>query len=229
MMTVEEIVTRVRAAIDEITQDGTDLEELTSDEEDMTSIIIDKIPYALQQIIEQAPVLKLDSSMIETLTQEELTSQFTITEDLVGVLTLPSTLLRIIEARLNTWSYFPIPEPSTSQVYMMQQDKYARGSYDRPVNILTHQGSNRVLEMYCAKAESDTLVFQFIRKPDIDELTTDDMATEISVPVLLEAALIYQVAALTMVAYREDIASNLFAISQRYMDKDTTPPVSAQA
>ena len=229
MMTVQEIVTRVRAAIDELIQDGADLSALTTDEQNMTRIIADKIPYALQHVIENAPVAKLDTSMLETLTPTELQQRFSIDSDLVGTLKLPADLLRIVEARLSSWSLFPIPEPSTSQVYLMQQDPYARGSYDRPVNIITHQGSDRVLEMYCAKEASDTLVFLFVRKPSIDNLIVNNVVNpdiEVDVPTLLEAALVYQVAALTMVAYKEDLATSLFAISQRYMNEDVQQPDS---
>ena len=42
--------------------------------------------------------------------------------------------------------------------------------------------------------------------------------TDVDVPTKLEASLIYQVAGLTMMAYREDIAGTLLAISKRYMD-----------
>lgn len=223
MMTVKEIVDRVRAAIDEMTQDGTDFSELARDEQDMTRIIVDKIPYALQYVIENAPLEKLDSDMQETLTTEELAESFSISQDLVGRVKLPDNLLRIVEARLSSWSLFPKPEPSSSQVYLMQQDAYARGSYDRPVNIMTHEGNKRLLEMYCAKEATDTLVFLFVRKPSFSDLYDEEGKVKedenVGVPTLLEASLIYQVAALTMTAYREDIADALFTISQRYMDE----------
>ena len=101
----------------------------------------------------------------------------------------------------------------------MQQDQYARGSWDRPVNILTFNGSDKVLEMYCAKTSSDTLQFVYIAKPVIDNIDMDHLdQTDVNVPTKLEASLIYQVAGLTMMAYREDIAGTLLAISKRYMD-----------
>ena len=190
MMTVKEIVDRARAAIDEMTQDGTDFSELARDEQDMTRIIVDKIPYALQYVIENAPLEKLDSDMQETLTAEEIAARFSISQDLVGRLKLPSDLLRIVEARLSSWSLFPKPEPSTSQVYLMQQDAYARGSYDRPVNIMTHAGNKRLLEMYCAKEATDTLVFLFVRKPSFNDLFDDEGKVKedenVGVPTLLE-------------------------------------------
>jgi len=135
---------------------------------------------------------------------------------------LPTDILRIVEARLSSWSHFPIPESDTSQVYLMQQDTYARGSWDRPVNILTYKGKQRMLEMYCAKTQQDTLNFVFIRKPAATSYSADSLTTEVSCPAGLQASLIYQVAGLSMVAFREDVAASLFAIAARYMDPDQT-------
>lgn len=225
-LTVEQIVTKVRSAIDELTQDGTNFAQQTADVQNMTRIIVDKIGYALVHVLENAPLNKLDDDALETLTTTELqgfsivnigTQQAPV---YMGKLILPTDLLRIVEARLSSWSLFPIPESDTSQVYLMQQDEYARGSWDRPVNIITHQttqqGSDRVLEMYCAMTASDTLHFVFIRKPDISGINVTDMATtNVDIPSALEAALVYQVAGLTMLAFREDIAASLFAVADR--------------
>ena len=221
-MTVQEIVTRVRAAIDELMQNDSQFLRQSTDEANLTSVIVDKIGYALQHLLEIAPLDKLDSDVYEELTPQELQTNFSIDSELVGRVKLPKDLLRIIEARLSSWSHFPIPVSDTSQVYLMQQDKYARGSWDRPVNILTYIGADKTLEMYCAKTASDELNFVFIRKPDMSNIDTDHMSAEVDVPAGLEASLIYQIAGLSMVAFREDVAASLFAIAARYLDPEQT-------
>ena len=221
-MTVQEIVTRVRAAIDELMQNDSQFLRQSTDEANLTSVIVDKIGYALQHLLEIAPLDKLDSDVYEELTPQELQTNFSIDSELVGRVKLPKDLLRIIEARLSSWSHFPIPVSDTSQVYLMQQDKYARGSWDRPVNILTYIGADKTLEMYCAKESSDTLNFVFIRKPDMSNIDTDHMSAEVDVPAGLDASLIYQIAGLSMVAFREDVAASLFAIAARYLDPEQT-------
>lgn len=221
-MTVQEIVTRVRAAIDELMENDSQFLGQSTDEANLTRVIVDKIGYALQHIIEVAPLDKLDDNVFEVYSAAEILVNFTIDNDLVGHLKLPTDLLRIIEARLSSWSHFPIPESDTSQVYLMQQDKYARGSWDRPVNILTYEGKQKMLEMYCAKTSEDTLNFVFIRKPDMSNIDTDHMSAEVDVPAGLEASLIYQIAGLSMVAFREDVAASLFAIAARYLDPEQT-------
>lgn len=212
-MTVQEIVTRVRAAIDELMENDSQFLRQSTDEMNLTRVIVDKIRYGLQYVIEHAPLDRLDNSVMEELSQAELQSSFSIDSNLVGRLKLPAGLLRIVTARLSSWSHFPIPETDTSQVYLMQQDTYARGSWDRPVNIITAG----TLEMYCAKTNQDTLVFKFIRRPSTD-YTADNMSANVNVPSALEAALIYQVAGLSMVAFREDVAASLFAIADKYLN-----------
>lgn len=218
-MTVQEIVNRVRAAIDEVMQNDSQFLSQSTDEENLTTIIIDKIGYALQYVIEFAPLDKLDGSMLKELTSEQVSQQFSIdSSTLMGKLELPSDLLRIIEARLSSWSHFPIPEPTTSQVYLMQQDEYARGSWDRPVNILRYSSGKQILEMYSAKTVDDELIFVYVAKPAVSYSSLSDT---VDVPSRLEAALIYQVAALAMVAFREDVASSLFTIAARHMGIET--------
>ena len=60
-MTVQEIVTRVRAAIDELMQNDSDFLLESKDEENLTAVIVDKIGYAWQHVAERAPIDKLDS------------------------------------------------------------------------------------------------------------------------------------------------------------------------
>ena len=213
-MTVQEIVTRVRAAIDELMENDSQFLRQSTDEANLTRVIVDKIGYALQYIFENAPLDKLDSSVMEEFTAGELASNFSIDANLVGKVILPTNLLRVVTARLSSWSHFPIPEPDTSQVYLMQQDPYARGSWDRPANILTAG----TLEMYCAKETTDTLIFKFIKKPTTS-FSPDSPSTTVNCPSALEAALIYQIAGLSMVAFREDVAASLFTIADKYLNQ----------
>lgn len=219
-MEVGEIVIRVRSAIDELMENDSQFLRDSEDEKNLTRVIVDKIGYALQHVIENAPIEKLDSDAFETLTEDEMTGFNIDAESLVAKVKLPEDLLRLIEARLSSWSQSPLPDSDQSQVYLMQQDKYARGSWDRPVNILTYYGKDRYLEMYSAKSAADTLNLTFIRKPEARSFSADDLTAHAKVPKLLEGALVYQVAGLAMVAFREDVAANLFAIADRYLKNE---------
>ena len=226
---VSDIVTHVRSAIDELMVNDSNFLSQSTDEENLTNVIIDKIGYALQYVIENAPLEKLDSSVFDTLTPTELANNFSLVDIgtqqnpvYKGRLKLPDDLLHIIDARLSSWTHFPKPLSDSSQEAVMQQDEYARGSWDRPVNILTYDGADRYLDMYCAKVGTgtgmDTLKFTLIRKPTVTHYTPSDLSTNVTVPSLLEAALIYQIAGMAMTAFQEDIAASLFAIAQKHLE-----------
>lgn len=214
-MQVSGLVSRVRAAIDELMVNDSGFLTQSSDEKNLDEIIKDKIADALQYVVENAPLDKLGTTLLATLTGTDLTNRFSIDgTTLVGSLKLPSDLLRIVEARLSTWTQFPKPESDTSQVYLMQSDEYAKASWDRPVNILTYQGTDKYLKMFCAKTSGDSLVFTYIAKPTVD---TSSGTNTVNVPPLLESALVYQVAGMAMVAFRDQVAQLLFAIADRYI------------
>lgn len=213
-MQVQEIVRQVRLAIDELTVNDSEFLNASSDEQNLKDIIIDKIPYALTFILENAPEDKLDNDCLDVLTQEE-TSGVTIAEGQPVKVSLPSSVIRVVSARLSSWSQSPVPVTESSQEYLMQQDEYARGSWDRPVNAIAYHGADRYLELYSAKASTDSIEASVIRKPTIGDTSVG--TTDISVPSRLESAFIYQIAGLTMVAFREQIAASLFTIARQYL------------
>lgn len=216
-MSVEEIVQRVRSAIDEITANDAELSGMTGDTETMTRIIIDKIGYGLVYVLENAPLDKLDSGHFRHLSGEELSSCFSIVDG-VGKLLLPDSVLRIVDARLSSWPYFPVPVLDSSQVALMQHDKYARGSWDRPVSVLQYDNGQRLLMMYCSKDAGDELLFTYIGKPDVSGISASDLSQDVDVPGKLEAALVYHIAGLVMTAYKDDMSGQLFNISKSYLD-----------
>lgn len=214
-MKVSEIVTRVRSAIDELTANDSEFLQKTTDEENLTKIIIDKIPYALTFVIEYAPDDKLDSDMVKKL---EVTVTGVTAGGTVSV-KLPDELLRLMSARLTSWSLSPIPVGENTPEYLMQQDEYAKGSWDRPVTAIRYKGTDRYLELYSAKDASDKPEISYIPKPTIASVATMEvqMETDVAVPTRLDAAFIYQIAALVMVAFREEVAKSLFSIAQQYL------------
>lgn len=214
-MTVEEIVRRVRSAIDELMVNDSEFLGQSSDEQNLTAAIIDKIPYALTYVIENAPEEKLDGDILESLTLAEL-SGVTIAAGQPVKVKLPKDVIRVVSARLSSWSQSPVPVNESSQEYLMQQDEYARGSWDRPVNAIAYHGGDRYLELYSAKDGSDQIETSIVRRPASGG-TAGGGQDDVVVPVRLEAAFIYQIAGLTMVAFREQIAASLFAIAREHI------------
>ena len=232
-MDVQEIVRQVRSAIDELTAiDDSEYQEATADEENLEAVIRDKIPYALTYVIEHAPEDKFLPEDLSVLTEGELAG-VTVEAGKAVKVKIPSDVLRVVSARLSSWFQSPVPVTESSQEYLMQQDEYARGSWDRPVNAIVFHGEERWLEMYCAKTAADTLEVAFVRKPALPAADAPGVVAgetagdapgvvtgmEVKVPVRLEAAFIYQIAGLTMVAFREEVSARLFALADKYLGR----------
>lgn len=211
-MQVQEIVARVRSAIDELMANDSEFLDQSSDEQNLTAVIIDKIPYALTFVIENAPDDKLDGDVLASLTEAELSGVSIAAGQPVKV-KLPTDVIRVVSARLSSWPQSPVPVNESSQEYLMQQDEYARGSFDRPVSAVAYHGQDRYLELYSAKANDDRIETSVVRKPDLS-----DSQADVGVPVRLEAAFIYQVAGLAMTAFREEVSASLFAIARQYLN-----------
>ena len=118
-MKVNVIVTRVRSAIDELMVNDTEFINASKDEENLTLLIIDKIPYALTYVIANAPDEMLDADLAEGLSTTDLQT-FSITEDMTAKVRIPSDVLRVVSARLSSWSFSPYPESEHSEVWLMQ-------------------------------------------------------------------------------------------------------------
>ena len=218
-ITVAEIVRRVKSAIDELTQEGTDFSDLTNDVANMTQIIVDKIGYGLTFILENAPLDKLDSSMFEQTSPAGSIVSGTGAEKAQ----VSDDVIRVVSARLSSWTYAPVPVPESSQVALMQSDEYAKGSWDRPVSVLTFENNNRYLYMYSPKTNSvETCYMTVVKKPDVSGISVSNLSASVNVPSRLEAALVYQVAGLTMLAYREDVAQSLFNVARNYLSAEVS-------
>ena len=216
-MNVGDVVKRVRAAIDELMVNDSGFLS-NSDEANLRDVIVDKIGYGLNWVLENAPSELLDIDSLSELTPTEL-AHFQIGDDGVGRLQLPDDLLRIVEARLSSWFRAPEIVSAQSEVYLMQQNRYTRGTWDRPVSVLTHQGTTRLLEMYSAKTADDTLQLLIVRKPTAIYNTDTQDSASVGVPIRLEPAFVYHVAGLTMLAFREEIASSLLELSEKYLGR----------
>ena len=99
-MNVSEIIYKVKAAIDELsTLDYPKLAESVN-LENIDLIIVDKIPYALEWIIQNAPATLLTGDLTESFNNSGLVTK--VSDDYVFEIELPSTTLRVVSARLST-------------------------------------------------------------------------------------------------------------------------------
>ena len=129
-MNVSEIIYKVKAAIDELsTLDYPKLAESVN-LENIDLIIVDKIPYALEWIIQNAPATLLTGDLTESFNNSGLVTK--VSGDYVFDIELPSTTLRVVSARLSTWMFTPEMSDEHSNVAAMQMYPTSRGTWDNP-------------------------------------------------------------------------------------------------
>ena len=207
-MLVRDIIYRVRAAIDEIQSlDSPKLvDNLNFDNLDM--IIADKIPFALEFVIQNAPLSLLDGDLSSQINDGLVTTKYDGTIEIE----LPSDTLRVISARLSSWFVSPPVSDEHSDVARMQGFKVSRGSWDNTACVLYAENGKQILRMFSLKEASDKYYITLIRKPSLSISESADGTGDVKIPSRVEASFIYYLAGLTMLAMGEQ-SQNFFDVA----------------
>ena len=207
-MLVRDIIYRVRAAIDEIQSlDSPKLvDNLNFDNLDM--IIADKIPFALEFVIQNAPLSLLDGDLSSQISDGLVTTKYDGTIEIE----LPSDTLRVISARLSSWFVSPPVSDEHSDVARMQGFQVSRGSWDNPACVLYAENGKQILRMFSLKEASDKYYITLIRKPSLSISESADGTGDVKIPSRVEASFIYYLAGLTMLAMGEQ-SQNFFDVA----------------
>lgn len=208
MMNVSEIIYRVKAAIGEVVNlDNPRLAEGLNPD-NLEYIIVDKISYAFEWVIQNAPVSLLEGNLTS-----QLDSRLsTVNGKMVVEMEIPSDTLRIISARLSSWTYAPPISDEHSETAAMQRYECAKGTYDNPACVLYSEDGKQILRMFSAETKDDKVYVSVIKKPSTMTAESTDGTELIDVPTRLEASFIYYISALTMQAMGEN-AQTFFEIA----------------
>ena len=210
-MNVSEIIYKVKAAIDELsTLDYPKLAESVN-LENIDLIIVDKIPYALEWIIQNAPATLLTGDLTESFNNSGLVTK--VSDDYVFDIELPSTTLRVVSARLSTWMFTPEMSDEHSDVAAMQMYPTSRGTWDNPACVIYNENGKQILRMFSGKTEEDNYYITLALKPDVSFTDTWDGETEVAIPERLTASFIYYIAGLTTLAMKEDVSKSLLELA----------------
>lgn len=201
-MNVSEIVYKVKAAIGEVVdlEYPKALESVNAD--NLLHIIVDKIPYAFEWVIQNAPVSLLEGDLTSTLDARTATLNGNTVE-----IVMPDDVLRIISARLSSWVYTPPVSDEHSEVAMQQRYPTTMGTYDAPACVLFSEDGKQILRMFSAETKDDKAYISVIRKPSTMSVDMSDGTKEVNVPSRVEVSFIYYIAALTMQALGENSQS----------------------
>lgn len=206
-MTIAEIIARVRAAIDESSDNESGFIAQSKDEQSLERIIRKSICAAFNYLITRC-------SRFDLWPGEVMNTEGYESESGVVRVKLPEDYGAFVRAKLKSWSYAPDPITENSQEYMMQSDDTARGSYDRPVVAMVNR-DGRYLEFYSQKVDGDAPEVNYVKMISISD--ADGGETELNIPKRLEGALVYQTAYLTLVAVGNTNSQLYQAISDKMM------------
>ena len=210
-MNVSEIIYKVKAAIDELsTLDYPKLAESVN-LENIDLIIVDKIPYALEWIIQNAPATLLTGDLTESFNNSGLVTK--VSGDYVFEIELPSTTLRVVSARLSTWMFTPEMSDEHSDVAAMQMYPTSRGTWDNPACVIYNENGKQILRMFSGKTKDDVYYITLALKPDVSFTDTWDGETIVPIPERLTASFIYYIAGLTTLAMKEDVSKSLLELA----------------
>ena len=207
-MNVSEIIYRVKAAIGEVVNlDNPRLAEGVNSD-NLEYIIVDKISYAFEWVIQNAPISLLEGSLTT-----QLDSRLAVRKDDGSIeVVLPDDVLRIVSARLSSWFVSPPISDEHSEVAAMQMYPCSKGTYDSPACVLYSEDGKQILRMYSAWGKDDKVYVSVIRKPTTIAVDPADGTKSLDVPSRLEASFIYYISALTMQAMGEN-AQSFFEIA----------------
>lgn len=210
-MNVSEIIYKVKAAIDELsTLDYPKLAESVN-LENIDLIIVDKIPYALEWIIQNAPATLLTGDLTESFNNSGLVTK--VSGDYVFEIELPSTTLRVVSARLSTWMFTPEMSDEHSDVAAMQMYPTSRGTWDNPACVIYNENGKQILRMFSGKTRDDVYYITLALKPDVSFTDTWDGEAIVPIPERLTASFIYYIAGLTTLAMKEDVSKSLLELA----------------
>lgn len=221
-MTEAEIVERVKAAIDELSNLGNEEVAGTDAEANLEAIIKSNIGYAQAWVLKNAPENTLTSEVVSsyggtTGNPPSFTNMLRMSFGYDNMVTveLPDGFLRVLSARLSSWMYSPAPVSEFSETALMQQGRTTKGSPDMPVSVLATENKKSVLKMYTAESKEDTLSVQLVEKPKKSE------DGSVTIPAELEKSFIYYIAYLTLLAMRDGSAGAFLEVAVQDMRQGT--------
>ena len=105
-------------------------------------------------------------SLLEGSLTTQLDSRLAVRKDDGSIeVVLPDDVLRIVSARLSSWSYSPPVSDEHSEVAAMQMYPCSKGTYDSPACVLYSEDGEQILRMYSAWGKDDKVYVSVIRKP----------------------------------------------------------------
>lgn len=206
---IEDLVRQIRLVMDENTDESALLSDATN--LDLNRMIAARLPEGARLVHERAPTRLIDGRPMNCTPVHR--------QDGSGYVELPDDFMRLVIFRLDGWKR-PVTRPieDTSPEYALQKNKYVRGNSDKPVCVLSTDGSgNKILEYYSLPASvADPVVTHaaYVPYPEVSD-------GKIEISRRLTDAVIYMTAGLTFQAMGETgRAKEYMELSTLFIDGD---------
>ena len=205
-LTKTEIYNKVRALLDETAENDADFILTDKDSTELNAIIDEVALLSVRNVHLGAPYWMLDGESFSA-------TDFKVGDNLVATLSLPKEFLRLVKAKLPSWSA-PVTKVITedSPEYRMQANKYMRGTAAKPVCALVLLANDtRGLELYSATETDDEVSLLILKEPAWSNNGGIDICPR------LENAIIAQITGQTLLALGEnERAQTYLSLSTNY-------------
>ena len=211
-VSVDTIVSDVKVCFDEMGVNDADL--LTgADNTEMATIIESKIGDALRFVNLHADVGYLEPTVV---TKNSTGDDVTVANGVVDY-TLPTDFLRMVCAKLSDW-LFAVTEPIyyTEKEYATLKNSITTGYPDNPKAAIT---ANKHLELYTTNSSEVGLTFGYIG--ETVQISEGDDKGKWPIPNKLYRAVIYYIAGLTLLTYKDAHADALLNMAMTMMGAKT--------
>lgn len=220
-LTVSDAITSVRRAIDEIQINDAGFDGLTdTDSSDLDDIIEGNLVQAVRHVHSQCAARHLYRQAM----QLDVSSGCTVTgtgHDIVEI-RIPS-LLRLVNVRMKDSEYgvSDIFE-ANSPMAMMQNDRYVRGTYERPALVWCHSSGDDAVIRYYSLSESaegkqvTDVVDEVLYMPE-PAIEGADADAHVMIAGQLRNAVLNHLAGLTLLVYKDGHADSFFNLAKNDM------------
>lgn len=209
---VDTIVSDVKVCFDEMGVNDADL-LAGADNTDMTTIIESKIGDALRFVNLHADVGYLEPTVV---TEKDIEKEDMTVVNGVADYVLPGDFLRMVYAKLDDW-LFAVTEPIyyTDKEYATLKNPITTGYPDNPKVAIT---ADKHLELYTTKSSAAELTFGYIGETNPIK---EQNVVKWPIPKKLYRAVIYYIAGLTLLTYKDAHADALLNMAITIMGAKT--------
>lgn len=203
---IEEVILQVRTKIDEIQLNESE-DVLGTDDSDIDTIIMSNINEAINYVVGNADVSLLEPNASISAGEPNAIVEGNGNEYKVSVSI--KDLLRLVSVSAEGWPK-SVSETihSTLPEYAMLSNPYTTGTHERPKVGCRNKKDKTIIELFSVEEKEASWQIDYFKRRQTGDLTSD-----VEICTNLKDALIYYIAAMTLLAYKDTHADSFFNLA----------------